>query len=391
MRILLIVHSVAWKGGGAFFHALHIAKGLVEFGHCVDVMATSQNSILKVKKNQIDSVQLLEFPDLLIGQARNGWDLYNTFRRIFFLLSNSYDVVHLLDTRPVVIFPGLFSKYIKKSKLIIEWLDWFGKGGTATERNKYLRFFMVPIESFFEEKFRKFADGSIGLGSPLTERIKKYAPVSPYITITHGCDTRSIIKINRNKARQELGLKMDAYYLGYTGRMREDVIIRLSSIIKYLIKKIDQKNIYCLLIGNPAFNYGHFVEDNIKQNFISTGWVEYIEINKYMCAADILILPFDSESIARNGIWPSKFNDYLSVGRPIISTKLKVLEKIFAEEKIGFMVEDEIEKISKKIIYLFKQAEIADMYGENARKLAETKYNWENIINQINDFYSRIL
>lgn len=390
MKILLIIHSVAWKGGGAFFHALHIAKGLKKRGNNVEIMCTSENSYFKIIKKEIDDINLVQFPDLFFGQARNGWDLYNTLCRIIYLIKNKFDIVHLLDTRPVVILPGLYSKHFNNSKLVIEWLDWFGKGGTASERKKIIRFFMEPIETFFEEKFRKYADGSIGLGKPLTKRILELAPNRPYVSISHGCDTDSLKVLDLKSSRLDLNLSINAYYLGYTGRMREDVMTRLVSLVRILKEKL-KKKIYCILIGNPALNVDNYLDEEIKENFIKTGWIEYSDVNKYMSACNVLLLPFNSNSAARNGIWPSKINDYLSVGKPIISTKLNVLVDLFDEEQIGFMVDDDVEKIAQKCIFIFENNELTEKFGTNARKLAETKYNWENIDTIISEFYLKLL
>jgi len=208
MKILLIIHSVSWKGGGAFFHAMHIAKKISLMGNQVSIMATSPENKFTISRKEIEGVHLIEFPDLLTGAARNGWDFWNTFRRIVFMMerNKSFDIVHCLDCRPVVIFPGLFMKYFKRANLIIEWLDWFGRGGTASERSAVLRFFMEPVETFFEEKFRKYADGTISLGQPLSERAEKLGVRSRILTITHGCDIVNIQKFDINFAKSKVGL-----------------------------------------------------------------------------------------------------------------------------------------------------------------------------------------
>jgi len=387
---LLIVHSVSWKGGGAFFHALHISKGLAKLGHEVSIFSTSKKSLLRVNRSIVDEVKLIEFPDLLFGSARNGWDLYNILRRCFYIRRERFDMVHALDTRPVVIFPALIAKYFFKSKLVIEWLDWFGKNGTATERSKYIKWFMLPIETFFEEKFRKFADGSIGLGLPLTNRALEYSPKSKVLTITHGCDIDNIKTYHIEYAREKIKLNKCAYYLGYTGRLREDVIIRLNDIVKHLNEMNIPGKIYCILIGNPAFKYQKYLDDGAKEFFITTGWITYEEVNYYMSACNILMLPFNGKSVARNGIWPSKLNDYLAVGRPILCTKLDVLRETFEKYRIGFMVDDNTEHFIRKVKELLLNEEQANTFGVNARELAETDFNWNRIVNKIDTFYKNI-
>mgnify|MGYP000645736754 CR=1 FL=1 len=390
MKIIYLVHSISYKGGGVFFHALHLAKRLKNLGHDVTILSISEKKRIGFNSLNLNGIELIESPDLFFGQARTGWDLWDTICRILYLRNKNYDLVHCFDCRPVVIFPGLFLKYFKRSKLIIEWLDWFGKGGTATERKGIIKFFMLPIETFFEEKFRKFADGSIGLGKPLTLRLKEYKNLKNIITIYHGCDIDSLKVIEKFEARNKVNLETNAYYIGYTGRMREDVIVRLVNIIKGLRKKIQDKNIFCLIIGNPAFDFEKYLDDFIKPFFISTGWIEYDKLNFYLSSCDFLTLPFSSRSVARNGIWPSKFNDYLSVGRPILATELTVLKDIFYENEIGFMVRDDDDELIKKSYLLLTNPVLLDKFGKNARYLAETNLAWDYLVSKIDNFYFSI-
>jgi glycosyltransferase involved in cell wall biosynthesis len=391
LKIIYIVHSVSWKGGGVFFHALHLAKGLVKLGHEVTLLSISKKNKYKFKLTSYEGVKIVESPDIFSGQARTGWDVWDTVCRIWYLRNKHFDLVQCFDCRPVVIFPGLFLKYIKRSLLVIEWLDWFGKGGTASERNSFIKFIMLPIETFFEEKFRKYADGSIGLGEPLTERIKEFANSKKFITIYHGSDTKSLKVIDKFEARKRLNLETDAFYIGYTGRMREDVVLRLIIIMKGLKEKKIRKKVYCLLIGNPAFNFERYLSEDIKTMFIPSGWVEYDAINLYMAACDFLTLPFSSESIARNGIWPSKFNDYLSVGRPVLSTRIRVLNGVFEKYKIGIMVDDKPEALISMSYFLLMDGLLCSQMGSNARILAENELNWCSIVKSLIKFYNSIL
>ena len=390
MNILLIVHSVSWVGGGAFFHALHIASGLNKIGNRITILATSKSNRLKFCTSQINGVTLIEAPDLFSGQARNGWDIYNTIRRIWYLKSLNFDVVHLLDTRPNVIVPGLFMKYIRKSKLIIEWLDWFGKGGTASERRKLISFFMYPIESFFEEKFRKFADGSIGLGIPLTNRLKQLGVKSNIITIYHGCDSfdKDFSPIDIGTDRKKTN-KLDSKNIGYVGRMREDVIVRLVSLCVYLNQNYSG-NFIISLIGNSAFPVKKYITPELEPFFKITGWLNYEEIQIEMMKCNLLILPFNSKSVARNNIWPSKINDYLSMGKPIVSTRLNVLHHIFEQNKIGIMCDDTEESIGKAVMGILNYPALESRFGNNGKILAKGELSWENIVQQINDFYLQV-
>jgi glycosyltransferase involved in cell wall biosynthesis len=385
LKILYIVHSVSWTGGGAFFHALHFAKGMVRLGHSVTVLAISKDRRFSFSEKKIDDVTLVESPDMFPGQARSGWDIWNTCARIWFLHSRRFDIVHCLDCRPAVIFPGLFAKYFFSSKLVIEWLDWFGRGGTATERRWIIRILMTPIETFFEERFRKYADGTIGLGEPLTQRARDLGISDNILTIYHGCDTQELKVFSKLKSRVELGLKRTAYYIGYTGRMRKDAIMLFVETIEKLRNRYSL-DVYGLLIGNSAMSVDVYIDQEIKKYIIKTSWIDYRDMNKYMSASDVLILPF-RKTVARNTIWPSKINDYLSVGRPILSTDLEVLRKIIKKYAVGVLADDTGESLALNCCRLLKNEKRMNQMGKNARKLAETALTWKTIVKDVETFY----
>jgi glycosyltransferase involved in cell wall biosynthesis len=389
MRILYVVHSVSWKGGGAFFHALHIAKGMIARGHEVTLLCTSPSHKIGFSSKNLGEIIIAEAPDLLPGAARSGWDIWDTLNRIDFVSKGKYDIVHCLDCRPTVIMPGLFLKMRRKSKLVIEWLDWFGKGGTATERSPLIRFFMRPVETFFEEKFRRFADGTIGLGEPLTQRALGMGVRRNVISITHGCDVDTMKRHGKPESRSALGLQDNRVYLGYTGRMREDVCSLFLGTIKEL-RENKGLDVVGIVIGNTAFPLDKYIDQSLKDYIIKTSWIDYELINKYMCACDLLLLPFGN-TVARNKIWPSKLNDYLSVGRPIVATKLEILGDLFERYQIGLLAEHNVTDISEKCLELVLDPERSETYGANARRLAETDFCWTKINATVESLYSKVL
>jgi glycosyltransferase involved in cell wall biosynthesis len=388
MKILYVVHSVSWKGGGAFFHALHLAKGMRSRGHEVTLLCTSPANRSGFSIEELNGVSLVEAPDLLSGSARSGWDLWNALNRIYFVSRNKYDIVHCLDCRPTVILPGLFLKMRRESKLILEWLDWFGKGGTASERSLPVRMFMKPVETFFEEKFRRFADGTIGLGEPLTRRALGMGVRQNVISITHGCDVETIEPYAKSESRSILGLNDETIYLGYCGRMREDVCSLFFGAVRELRenKKLD---VVGVVIGNTAFPVDRYIDRSLNDYIIRTNWIPYELVNRYMSACDVLVLPFDN-TVARNKIWPSKLNDYLSAGRPIVATKLEILGDLFESHEIGFLAGHNASEIAQKCLELILDPQLSETCGANARRLAETDLCWNKINDSVESLYSQV-
>jgi len=390
MKILFIVHSVSYKGGGAFFHALQIAKGMKKLNHTVSILSTSQKGCLNFKTSYIENgIELLESPDILGGKARNGWDLYNVFRRILLLNNRNYDLTYCLDCRPVVIFPGLFMKFFKKSKLIIEWLDLFGRGGTASERSYFIKMFMKHIEQFFEESFRKFADGSVILGEQLYNRaVKMGLNKKNIIKIFHGCDIDDCKQLNKKIMRKKYKYDEHDKIIGYLGQMRNSTADLLFETFELFHK--NNYNYNLLLIGNHKITDLNNRLININKSlFRETGWISKVHLQEYLSIVDICILPF-KKSISTNNIWPSKINDYLTSGKPIVATNLAVIERMFIDNNIGILSDDNPKSFIKNINIMFKNKDLIKM-GRNSQNLAKNKFHWDNINNKLDKFFYKVI
>src|SRR6202521_5382291 len=121
----------------------------------------------------VDGVRVLQTPDLFWGLGRTGWDFWDTCARILRLGgAGQWDVVHAWDCRPVVILPALYARFVgsRTGRLVIDWCDWWGRGGTQDERRQSWLKLLGPYETFFEEAFRTKADGTTVISKALRDR-----------------------------------------------------------------------------------------------------------------------------------------------------------------------------------------------------------------------------
>jgi len=386
MKILKLTHTITWKGGGAFFRAFHQGRLLAEKGHDVTIMTISPNRKLRFREFNIGKVKYIESPDLLWGKARTGWDPYDAFRRILYLSNEKFDIVHSYESRPVAIYPTLYFR--KKSKIIIDWCDWYGRGGTSTERGKIFGKIMEPIETFFEESFHKYSDGTIVMGSELYKRaISLGIEEKKIINLLHGCDIESIKIYDKKEVRDKLGISQNLKIIGYIGVMRKSTAELLFKAIEILINQGSNYKVY--LIGSHKLkNIYTFIPDSIKEYVCETGWISNEELNDYLAITDICVLPF-KKLISTNNIWPSKLNDYLSAGKPVLCTELDILKDLFNKYEIGIMVKDNPEEFAKGIEKLLISSKLV-YFGDNGRQLAQNELNWHNIADKLEKYYNKI-
>lgn len=383
MNILFLNHNVAWTGG--FFRAYHWGRYLVKAGHKVTIVTISENNSVKFSKATKDGVVIIKSPDLFHGKYRTGWDPYDTIRRIIYLRKMKFDVIHCVDARPNVILPGLFIKYFNGGKLVMDWGDWWGRGGTISERsNSIAEKIFEPIETFFEEYFRRFGDGHVVLTEALKNRYINLKLSRPVITIPHGADTFNIQPKEKTNTRKRYGYSENSYIIGYLGTIfgRDlELLVEAVRIARQLLPELT-----LLIIGNCKAEFpSDLINDKI---IIKTGKLDFDIMTDYIAICDFMLLPLKN-FIANKGRWPSKISDYLSAGRPVIYTQVGDISELFNDSKAGIQAEDNPISFANAIVQGAKINNLDEMEVA-ARTISVEKLSWEKLTFTLEEFYNTL-
>lgn len=391
MKILYLTHTVSWKGGGIFYTAFHQARNLSNRGHEVTIASISPKKKLLINTVIKEKIAITEFPDLLRGKARSGWDLWDTLNRVVRYTGKKFDIIHGFESRPVVSIPGIILRKMHKTPFVLTWADWFGKGGKGKNRGRFVSKITAPIETFFEDYFFPKADYCIAMGEPIAKRAESIGiSKNKLMVLMHGCDTEHIRPITKVEARRCIGnISSDEFVLGYLGTLQAgnaDLLFDGYSRIADRIKAPSR----LILIGNTKLDWKRFPSARQQSNIEETGWITYQQINQYLSACDILALPLRN-TVSTDNVWPSKMNDYLAAGRPIVSTRMKVLEQLFLDHKIGLLCDDSPVAFAEACVSLRDDQRACEIMSQNARNLAENELSWDTIVNKLEKFYNTIL
>lgn len=383
----MLNHAVAWRSRLA--RSYYWGRCLARRGHDVTILEISDARRGGFDVSEQDGVAFIGAPDLFTGKLRSGWDPWDVVNRIAYVLPKRFDIVHSVDSRPVAILPALASKYLRNAKLIMDWGDSWGRGGTIQGRaTGLLEHAFMPIETFFEESFRRFADGSIVLTSALKKRAIALG-VNPetILQTASGADVERIQPRNQNNARQRLGFGLDDKLIGYVGAMLKDDQELLAQSFT-LICKMDP-NIRLILLGRKSPKILD-IDPDIQQRVIPVGEVSFNDLHDYVAACDVMLLPL-KDNLASRGRWPAKIGDYLAGGKPLVATRVGDFSSMIEEGQCGVLAEDTPDDFAQKTVEVMAQHGLIEEMGRNARKLAETRLDWRLLTAQVEQFYSRIL
>lgn len=388
MRVLMLLYNPVGKG--TYWRALQLARGLAKLGHKITVLATPQKRRVKfgVYSDKQPNVTLVESPDIFGGVFRSGWDPLNLLARIGWSHRRNFDVVHGFESRPTVIFPALYWRYQRDVRLVLDWCDWFGRGGSVEERSHLMRTVLRPVETFFEEHFRLQADGTTVINEVLRQRaIALNVPSYSIFKLPNGCNLENLYPLPILEARNALGWPEDVFVIGYIGSIFKKDALLMAQTFDH-IHNINPK-VRLLIAGycNVAIENLVAAPDAVWR----TGLISYNEINRYLGACDICWLPL-THSGANRGRSPIKLNDYMSVGKPVVSTSFNQdVVDLIQSGAFGLLAPDRSDELARQVLVLLQDSERRELMGKRARHLAELEFSWDKIVVGLEAFYETVL
>jgi glycosyltransferase involved in cell wall biosynthesis len=383
----MLNHNVAWEGG-TFFRAYHFAQNLTRRGHQVTLLTISPHLRYGFHVENNNGICIVETPDLLWGRARSGWDLWGTLNRLLYIAQHSYDLVHAFDSRPEVILPALFCRKRNKSPLVLDWADWWGRGGTTNERDGSLTNLLIaPIETFFEEAFRTSADGNTVISTALYRRAMTLnVRPATLLHLMQGCDTEKIQRLEHAKAKELLGLPSSGPLIGHLGVLQPRDAKFLFSFFEQL--KQTEPTACLIIIGRHRCNLEKYKREN--KGWFETGPLNHEKKVLYLAASDILLLPL-ADTLANRARWPSRVNDYLAAGRPVVATAVGDVADMLQAEGAGIVTSPHAEDFLDGVLTLVRSNDLRRSLGDKSRALAETKLSWSHITDGLENYYKKSL
>ena len=393
LRILMVNHHRRSKIHFAL-RSLAMAKHMARRGHQVVLLTTADTRKTGIVESNADGVKIVEIPDLLSSSLRSGWDPWSALNRLIYLLrcEDRFDLIHLFESRPAVIHPIQIYRMQQKLPLVIDWVDWIGRGGIMEVRRPFwYRVLFGGLETFYEEHYRARADGLTVICSALRKRAQGLGISSENILqIPIGVDLDNYPTVlDKVACRKTMNIPQNVKVIVFAG---VDADFDLPLVFGSLAKVIDRYPETCLMIIGKAGSAIHILarQYGLTDQIISTGYVPMDRFPICLGCADVFLLPF-TNSIYNMGRWPSKVCDYMASGRPIVSNPTGDIAVLFEKHAIGLLAEDNADDFAKKIICLLDDPNLANELGRNARRAAESEYAWGRLIEGLENFYYKIL
>ena len=196
------------------------------------------------------------------------------------------------------------------------------------------------------------------------------------------------------RMKQKLGLR-EAPIVGYVGIFAPwhgiETLLKASKIV---IRSVPETRF--VMIG--PYNQQWFEKarnQGISNSFLFVGPVDHESVPQYINASDVMVAPFNpsKSSVTKDGPYtfiPFKIMEYMSCGKPVISTDVGSIPTIIKDGRTGILVEPGNEfDLAGAILKLLRNPNLADQIGRKARSSISKRFSWENYVDLLMKAFNR--
>jgi glycosyltransferase involved in cell wall biosynthesis len=137
----------------------------------------------------------------------------------------------------------------------------------------------------------------------------------------------------------------------------------------------------------------------MAESFLFTGPVPYDQVSGYMNAADVLVAPYNpsriqsAEQTRKYGLGaPLKVFEYMSVGKPAITTDIGQISDAVEDGVNGYLVPPGApDRLGSTILKVLRDRKEAERVGKAARERVVSDYSWSLVAKRLSGIFEAVI
>ena len=366
-----------------------------KFAHSFNVMKMAQG-FYKLG-NSVKLVVPLSFP-LLIKRIKikDIYSFYGIDKGIKVKYIPVFSLRGLKKSNDFVQFDYSAAKYCKRYNIDLAYCRSYRipyycvKMGVPTIIETHTTNYSHPdLQKIYEVSNEPYFKGLVTISEDIKkEHIRRGIPEEKILVLEDGIDLeRFEINDDRYFWRKKLGLPINMNLVMYCGHLYEEKGIEH---ILLTAKKLNKENILFVLVGGFSKNINKWKEYCKKELITNVSFIDFVnnsEVPKYLKAADVLIMPYNTkvnfEVMDVKTTSPMKLFEYMASNRPIISTNIPAISKVIEHNKSGMLAEpNNIKQLSNFVTELINSPKKSEELTISAYRKVKN-YTWANRCNTI--------
>ena len=345
MNIGLLV-NFQWyplKGGGTV-HIYQIVRQLVQRGHKIH-----------------STFYYADAPDVKVYRQRELFQFLKNIDLLYIRIDGKFNIEK---------FTCL--KLLKAMKLPVIWEinapieEMLMRGKSPWEVSRW---------SFQRKLLARWVDAAICVSREMQEYAQKNLGIKNVYYVPNGSDIELFSPQKRN--RNLYGLVDDYFKVVWAGSSYYawqgwEIVLQVAR----KMQTVDPKVKFILITRSRDLKS----QESIPENVLMLEEKNYFELPAYLASTDVGLCLY--KPLTHNNRFyfsPLKLFDYMACGLPVIGTNLGQISEVVKDKENGLLVENGIDEIIEKILFLKSQSAQAQKIGREARRTIEDYYNWERV------------
>ena len=389
-RIMLLIKDLR-AVGGAQLNALRLATQLKGFGFSVMIMGYGDHRSIKAHlarfniSSEIPIYPISPLSANLFGKLSTYWpNIFFVLPCFFKLLKNRrrFDIVY----GPLLMESGLLcalsSIFLGKPSIVK-----IGSAGRYGDVQRALRVAATAIRRVLFRRITKFVCLTKEIEDELVKEL--FMSRNKLIRIPNGVDLQRFKPANplkRKKIRENMGIRPGEKVILFVGRLEKKKRVDFLLRAWHGVQSDRNANERLLIVGEGSLRSElENLAEKLKIGRKVTFYGESDNVIPCMQAADIFVLPSVSEGLA------NVFLESMAVGLPVVGTNTTGNCEILKPKKNAVLFEQEdIQDLTKAILYLLQNEEAAGNLGHNARRYVEDHFDLNNVVLQYANLYNKL-
>ncbi|MDA4116651.1 MAG: glycosyltransferase family 4 protein [Thaumarchaeota archaeon] len=400
MRICYVAPDVAvphYRGSST--HVYEVAKNLSKLGHEVHVVARRVDSG-QAKKESLDGMTIHRFQRGIVFSSRRSsfvnseakgsyrgdtpsivWKSYETYLKTIFPLYIAIEVTRLVRESSI--------------DIIFERETAFGAGAMGsmlTGRPLILEVIGNRVSNLQARRSSKIIAYSRGMfeGTPEAGKVE---------TVSGAVDTDMFSPDPTGRATVRRLYSLDSPVIGYVGTFQE--WHGLAELIRAAGGLLERHPDAKFLMVGPYYKETQAKVEaaGLGRSFVFTGPIAYVDVPKYINAADVLVAPYNpdkiesTEQVRKHGLGaPLKVYEYMAVGKPVITTDVKPISDPVEDGVTGYLVPPgDSDALGSALERILDNPAASGEMGAAARESMVANYSWGLLARQLSDIFEGVL
>jgi len=405
MHVLYFHQHFSTPAGSTGTRSYEMARRLIQRGHAV-TMVCGLYQVAKtglkglpangLRKGIVDGIEVIE-----INLPYSNYDSFIrrsiTFikfalRSITIALGTDYDLLFATSTPLTAGIPGIVMKFFKPRKpFVFEVRDLWP--ALPREMRVITNPLILKMMSLLEWLSYHAANRCIGLAPGIVRGIERRGiPSRCMVMIPNGCDLDLFQPVAEKKSRLP-GVNQGDFTAVFTGA--HGIANGLDAVLNAagVLLARERKKIKLVFIGDGKLK-PHLKERARRErltNCLFFDPVPKIELAGIIANMDAGLMILANCPAFYEGTSPNKFFDYIAAGLPVLNNYPGWLAGLIRENNCGLAVEPESpEAFADALSHLADHPEACREMGENARRLAESRFDRRELSDQFVDFLEGI-